>query len=506
MRSEKIYGVNKQVLEVRREVTAPRGISSDRTGSAGFSHRRGSPMQAAVRAIACASLLLSVALPGGSRASDFEDAVRSRVALYEAARKDPAAAESALAGHFEEVHDSLEAVVPDAEKTAVDHFVLGNMLYEVDPERSFAHHRAALARLPDEPAVWLEMAYQHHRRGDCDAALPFYERSAAAGRLDPPQHALLAHCLVRVGRYRDALHAWAATGYASRHTAVDFTIHDVFGELSPLARHDRLMKRVRSGERAAVGELFENALAWRRDWWNAGSNREAVAAARAAVEQRFGADSLLAREIRVWEAARETGTAEELRALLEEEGLILGTGRLPESSFVARALLTAVARRGLVSVADLADRFSKEVEQRARGPEPDPDALVLLSAFTAETGDAEALREVDRYGWKRYRNADFALSLIFARRDALADGFRHDDPLLQEALADFPKDPRFALIAVARARAAGADTPAHVARLIDAEYHGLRSDDSRYSRALQGYYRELARRLPEGDLPARAGD
>ena len=38
------------------------------------------------------------------------------------------------------------------------------------------------------------------------------------------------------------------------------------------------MKRVRSGERGAVGPLLDNALRWERDWWNVRTNERALRA------------------------------------------------------------------------------------------------------------------------------------------------------------------------------------------------------------------------------------
>jgi hypothetical protein len=152
-------------------------------------------------------------------------------------------------------------------------------------------------------------------------------------------------------------------------------------------------------------------------------------------------------------------------------------------------------------VPKLAARFIGEIEARARGVQPDPEAVILLGVFAAEIRDRDTLREVDLYGWERYQNADFALSLILARSDEQADAFRYDDPVLQKAIAEFPDDPRFSRIAVTLAAEAGAETPELLAQLIQAEYHGLRTDDSRYSYALKSYFAALARRLPP-TLPA----
>lgn len=257
------------------------------------------------------------------------------------------------------------------------------------------------------------------------------------------------------------------------------------------------MKRIAAGDRAAVGAILDNAQAWERDWWNGGPNADALAAARAAIEARFGAASALAKEIRLWEAAHATATPDAVRDVLLAEGYLLGPdGRLPETSWVAKQLLIAIAQNQLAPLQSLAERFAGELERRARGPEPDPDALFLLGALLAQSGQTSKLREIDRYGWERYRNPDFALSLLQTLQSEMEGALRHDDPLLAKALADFPEDPRFAWLAFDLARKAGEETPDQLARLIDAEFHGLRSDESRYSYALNLWFQALAERLP----------
>jgi hypothetical protein len=445
------------------------------------------------------ALFISLAMSFAPTVSgaDFEAEVGDRSVEYQALRADPLALAAALDGRYSEVHDELDALVPDEEKSAADHFVLGNMFYDVDPDRSFAHHRAALEVAPDEPALLLEMAYQHHRRSEFPEALSYYERVVTSGNMQPPQYALLAHCLLKVGRYQDAVKAWKRAGHGSRHTGIDFTIHDVFGELSPLSRHDRLVTRVRAQDRMAIGALLENALSWEGDWWNSRQNWQAFDVARAVIIEVFPSDTKLMLEVDALKASYDAKTPEAFAALLRKEGLILDKGQLPKSSFVARRLITRVAQSGLATGAWLAKRYTAEVDERARGAVLDSDALFLLGAFTAEAGDSEALRAVDEYGWKRYGDADFALSLVLDREASLGEAFSADDPLLKAALDEFPADPRFALTSLLHAVESGTETVEQVARLIDAEYHGLRTDDSRYSYALDGYFAALAERLPK---------
>ena len=57
------------------------------------------------------------------------------------------------------------------------------------------------------------------------------------------------------------------------------------------------------------------------------------------------------------------------------------------------------------------------------------------------------------------------------------------------------KDTLETVIELVRKRKAGEATAGDIGRLIAAEYHGLRSDDSHYSYALKQFYAELARHL-----------
>ncbi len=454
----------------------------------------------------CLALALACGPGSGDSAgtpADFQAAVQERVAAYEAFQSDPASLDPMLNGRYQEIHERLEALVPNAEKTAADHFVLGNMLYAVDPERSFSHHAAAFAELPSEPGVVLEMAYQHHRRGDCTKAMPHYAKLASIGWLSPERHALLAHCQLELGHPEDALASWQAAGFPERRAAIDQVIHQVFGDLAPLARHDALVQRVLARDEGAVGELLQNALEWRQDWWNAAPNMQAFTAAVAAVERGFGADHAIAREVRLLEKSLELEGTPAFGELLREEGLLLGDeGRLPTSSWVAKEWIHDALKAELLSYADL-ERHMPELGRRARSGE-DLAALDIVARVLTETGRKPQLAEFDRLGWETYGEERFALSYLAGRKDEVGGSLDHDDRFLLEARDDFPRTPRIARIALVLATRAGQDTTEDVVRLIDAEYHGLRSDPSRGSTYLNAYFGELAKRLEGGQAEATA--
>jgi hypothetical protein len=430
-----------------------------------------------------------------AHASDFQAAVEERIALYQPALRDPANLNDSLRGEAELSHRRIEAVVPKDERTAVDHFVLGNLFYVSDMQRSFRYHELAFQALPEEPSVALEMAYEFHRRGNCKRALPLYRFLNERVALQETQQALRAHCLMKTGDPSAALQAWAAGRHGSNHTGIDFAIHAVFGGLSPLARHDALARKVIAGDSASIASLIDNAIRWERDWWNGGTNDKALAAAFNLSVSEVGGGSQLGRELRVLESVLATSEPDDVRQLLEGEGLIVGEGGLPQSSYVARRLIERALQSGLVDVPGLNERFGVELNARARSASGDEHALVLAAAFAANSGNSKALRELDLMGWKRHSLPDFALSYLAGHSSELGPDFDHGDSQLRQTIDNFPEDPRFARTRVALAMQAGEVSPDLMTALIDAEYHGLRSERSRYSYALNSYFGELARML-----------
>lgn len=413
------------------------------------------------------------------------------VARYREATPRNAAAE-AMAGRLKAANQKLETLVPDARKTALDHFVIGNLLYELDRESSLAHHRKAYEAEPGRADFAFEMAMQLQRRRDCAKALPLYRQVIAAGELPAAYYALVAQCELAQGDYAAAVRSWGRSNFRSAHTAVDFAIAAVYGDEHVLVQQDRLVNRVRAGDSGAVAELVQLPLQWRLSWWQVERSPEALAAAVDAITQRFGADSVQAREAQLLLQALKTEDVDALRAVLAKAGLSDEAQPLPQSNAVLRWLVALALEREALEFAALDQRLHTVVLKRVLETN-DIDALRLAAGLAARAGRRDGLRELDRLGWRQGRDPIFAVSYMvgLAGEPGAKDKLASELP---QALRDFPEEPR--LRRLAYELAAASEKQKRLAEWIHAEYFGLYSDPDRYARTLNGLYANLAKTLP----------
>src|SRR5687768_15434439 len=66
------------------------------------------------------------------------------------------------AGDFVGANATILATFPEANRTAAQSFLLGNVLFEVDRKQSYALHKAAMKLAPENPDVLWEWAIQQH--------------------------------------------------------------------------------------------------------------------------------------------------------------------------------------------------------------------------------------------------------------------------------------------------------------------------------------------------------
>lgn len=443
-------------------------------------------MNAALRSV----LVIALACAGAGTAAAQDDVAAAMERYSEAAPQNVAA--EAMAGRLKAANQKLETLVADARKTPLDHFIIGNMLYELDRESSLAHHRKAYEADPRRIDFAFEMAMQLQRRRDCAKALPLYRQVIEAGKLPPAYFALVAQCEVAQGDYAAAVRSWQRSNFRSAHTAVDFAIAAVYGDEHVLVQQDRLVNRVRAGDGAAVAELVQLPLQWRLSWWQVERSPEALVAAVDAITQRFGADSVQAQEAALLLQALKTEDAQALRGVVAQAGLTDADKPLPQNNAVLRWLVALALEREALEFAALDQRLHTEMLKRAQKSD-DVDALRLAAGLAARAGRRDELRELDKRGWRQGRDVIFAVSYMIGLA-AQADAKATLASELPAALRDFPEEPR--LRRLAYELAPEDEKQKRLAEWIQAEYFGLYSDPERYARTLNGLYANLAKTLP----------
>jgi tetratricopeptide (TPR) repeat protein len=400
----------------------------------------------------------------------------------------------AMSGEVEAANEQLVGLTQKDTSPALA-FIAANMLYKMDPQASYDLHKKVYEAKPDERITALEWAMERHRKGEYAEAIPLYEKFLAS-KSATQYNALLAECLLRQGKLKEAVATWEAAGHPHQHTGIDFAICEIHGELSPLRRRSDLIQRVKKGEQQAASKLIDQDLHMDQDWWNSQISKDGLTQDLPLVEKLLGKETAKFKEIQCWVdiASLEEPQAETVKQVLKTANLIVEGGNLPESSLVAGRLIGIVLEQKIETREQMFGRYEKELTARAKSKEGDVEALNILSGLSIEKKTLARLAEYDRYGWERYGEFRFAGSLLAGL--SLQGSLNSDGPDLKKALEQFPES---GAVHAVELRCADKDhvTKEMLVSAIESEYHHLSPGMGAYpdSYTLKGYFFMLKQKL-----------
>ncbi|WP_395750677.1 tetratricopeptide repeat protein [Prosthecobacter sp.] len=392
---------------------------------------------------------------------------------FEAAAKK---AKSLLAeDKLDEANQAYISLIPDDKLTPAECFVLGNTFFSMEDDLALKYQQRALAALPDDPHVNLEYAMDLHRQGKAKEALPHYEKYLSKGKSGYLPHTLLADCLVRTGRLKEACEQWKLADHPNNHTEIDFAIHSIYGAALPFKRRSDLLKAIHAGQVNKLDELFALSANWDRDWWNADVNPEMLKKDVALAKEILAGDAEHFAELEVYaETYTQEVTPKWLEEKLKAKGWILGeAGKLPSRGHVADRLVSLVLEHELEKEATLLKRFEAELRNRALGKDAkDIMALNMLAHLLASDEKlAPQLAEIDQAGWERYHDDRFAASLLVGLLGT--DKLKTDSPQFIQAMKDFPENEFIAMMGVEMAEKEGKPMSQPLVEAIKAEFRHL---------------------------------
>jgi hypothetical protein len=376
---------------------------------------------------------------------------------------------AALAGDMARASQLLLGLI-ERDKSPPMAFLVANYLFRADPNISYRLHKIVYDAMPAEPDVIVEMAIEMHRKQEYKRAGELYGEYLAKAQ-DKKMHALRADCLVREGQLAQAAAEWIAAKHSTNHTEIDYSIFQVYGELSPLQRRSQLLTKVKAGEDGAIDDLILLDCHFDNDWWTAEVNKRALPADLKLAADKLGDKSprYLALKTYAGLQQRDELSAADARAALKKVDLICGpSGKLPENSKLAWAMAEVALRSGAESRSGLLKVLEPSLLERAKSEKGDSEALRMLCQL-ASGSDKEKLIGFGRYGWERYSDPRFAivfLNELLARKE-----LKPDDADLKAALAKAPENNELNMLRVRALVAAGKDLDADtVVSAIKAEY------------------------------------
>ncbi|HEX5011497.1 MAG TPA: hypothetical protein VFY71_13965 [Planctomycetota bacterium] len=362
-------------------------------------------------------------------------------------------------GKVSESTQQLLDAVPESQRTAAHDFLLGNLLFDMEPALSLKLHERALEADPDNVMIAEEWALDLHRAGRWAEAEATYAKLLAHPAFQASAlHALQAETLLQLGRPADAVAEWKQLDVKRQHTDIEETLGWVHGPVSPWMRRADLLAGVASKQPDAARDLILLDLHFDRNWWNEKRRDDYLAADLARVDDAFGPTAPRVRELHALVLLEQTMPADPMERAM---------GGKPDADVVAKArdavaalkligpdardaadaavgdrIFAAMVLAGIQSWSQIVADHQDRLQARVRSLH-DPAALRTLSGLL-EAARSEELAELDRFGWEKYGDASCAASLLAA---SLRDG-KPDEALLGTALAKHPDDPRLLRLAV----------------------------------------------------------
>ncbi len=401
-------------------------------------------------------------------------------------------------GKFEEATKVLLDVFPEAKRTPMQELMLGNAFFGINRKRSYALHKSAAEKLPENMDAQFEWAIEQHRAKEYEGALKAYKVALAARPGYVPLRGLVADCAIRTGDIALALAMWTEPQKSPTGTLQQFEVMVCevnSGRDAPLEREELLKKVVGGDEKAAVDLLLLDS-AWPFNWWTEVPNKPCLEN-----DQRTTLKWL---PPGVSDAVRESRTLARCasvpkpdkdkigRLLKEDRCLIDADFTLPTEGRCLRLLLKYAVLSGAISREEARARLGERTIALAKKTK-DADAFEAAAFLYPGMGKME---EIDRLGWELAHSATCAAAVLAGMEAKKTLTWESEE--LQKAMKEFPNDSRITGFAVRAGIAAGkpkkdlliAGIKAEYTKFSGAEVRGDKSAPS--SAALRGYFKMLA--------------
>jgi len=340
-------------------------------------------------------------------------------------------------GHLTEANDRLVGMFPNADRTGVQALLLGNLLYSVDPKRSYALHKDAWEHLPNQESALLEWAMEQHRAGEHKNALETYDKVSQLNPNFAPVYGLAADCLIRLGRIKEACARWQESERARDGSLekLEEMVCEIYKDASLQLKREKLRAKAEKGDVDPALELIALDGKFERDWWNDGPQQVYLKYDLPLLEKLRANDGRVKSAQCAGECLVEKEpTKETVRAILLRHGYLIDGRTLPEESRMLALIMGIALESEAISVSVAREAFGEKLLSRAIH-EKDAELFNAVCYLQIETPEME---KVEKVAWGTTGKSKFAAGYLIEllRKGAL----NANDPVLEKAFAEFPED------------------------------------------------------------------
>lgn len=368
-------------------------------------------------------------------------------------------------------------------------YIVGGILYEIDPKRSFILHEEAFLTNKLEQNFILEYAIELHRNGQYNDAAKLYEIYAEKVPNDIRAYVWLADCYINIDEIEKSITNWRKSNHSQNHTKIDNAIFTIYGKTTQIKNRNDLKSGIEKGQLSNFYPLIFLDKNWESDWWNKHTQKYFLSEDIQLAKSKLGELSSDFKTLKGYleiKDLEEKGQVEEIKKILISNKIILEINPIPKFGEISSDLLRICFTNNLLNESDFYSKRGIELLELAKKTN-DKDILNIYAYLQAKV-DGKVEPEIDKLGWKVFKDERFAKSYFSIRVDKI----NSNDVELNEALVDFPNSSYLYWVKAKCAKMESKPVKEHLVELIKREFKTLGSDKNRFSYRLNSYINTLA--------------
>lgn len=370
-------------------------------------------------------------------------------------------------------------------ENAFHNFVLGCVLYKIDPKISFQLQKKAYELNSKNTRIILEFALELHRIEAYREASELYEIYLKEHPAEYGYYALLSECYFNLNETKKGIEKWKMANHPKNHIVIEKCIYFVHGNYSQFRRRNDLRKRIQLKDDKAAAELIFLDLNWEKDWWNTEQKEFFCKEDLNLIETNFGEKSKLSKLLKSYSTIKKititTYSQEDIKEHLSDRRIVLNNGEIPDYGIISSDLLRICLNYNLLDAGEFLKKNEKLLEYKADSLH-DIELLNIVAFLQAEVNN-KVSKEIDKKGWEQFQNENFACSYFIGKGKEI----KSTDPELAKALIDFPKSASLLFMQVNAKRNEGKDYKDDLLVLIKREFKTIQSAGSRSSYNLKSF-------------------
>ena len=370
-------------------------------------------------------------------------------------------------------------------------FIAGNMLYEVDREKSLKLNKAAYTAMPGNNKFALEYAMRRHRHGDYKEAAKLYEQYGKGQPEDFRVNVWLADCYINTGDTALSITNWNKAGHASHHTSIDQAICTIYQQTDQVRKRNDYRRQVAAGNREAFYSLIFGDMNWERDWWNTTVQKDMLEEDLALGKEKFSEsdkDYKTALAYICIKQLPEVGSDSNrlaITALLKENRPILDNQPWLENGQITSDLLRMCFMNKVLSEKEFYTQRGAALLEDAKATKD--KELLNIYAYLQAVVNGHVDPEIDKMGWVDFKDERFMVSYFSGKHENMKD----DDPELAQAMREFLDCAMIYWVKASFAQMNGKPVKPLLAELIKRDFRTLTAGSERSSYPLNSFFAAL---------------